>query len=117
MPRSVCDRIADVLSAIDKVERFGRQDRHDDLVVAAVLYELTVVGEAVNALLRADPDLATRWPDIAWRGVVGMRNQLVHEYARVDHAFVWGTVDTDLEPLRDALEAERSRGLRVSGQG
>jgi len=26
MPRSLCDRLADVLSALDKAERFGRRD-------------------------------------------------------------------------------------------
>lgn len=107
MPRSVCNRLADVLSAIDKVERFARLDRSDEVVVAAVLHELTVVGEAVRALLRDDPDLQTNRSDVPWRGIVGMRNRLVHEYENVDAIFVWGTVDQDLEPLRRAIKSER----------
>lgn len=109
-PRQVDDRLADVLSALSKAERFARGDRADELVVAAVLHELTVVGEAVGALLRQDPDLAERHPEIPWRGIVGMRNRLVHEYEDVDLAYVWGTVDDDLQPLRRVIEGERKRG-------
>ncbi|CAN5365503.1 DUF86 domain-containing protein [soil metagenome] len=109
MPRCVCDRLADVLSAIERAERFGRRDRSDDVVVAAVLHELTVVGEAVSALLRDDPDLPERRADLPWRGIVGMRNRLVHEYEIIQAAYVWGTVDEDLEPLRLAVESERDR--------
>ncbi|MBA3373637.1 MAG: DUF86 domain-containing protein [Actinomycetota bacterium] len=109
MPRSLCDRLADVLSALDKAERFGRRDRSDDVVVAAILHELTVVGEAVSVLLRDDPDLLERRPDIPWRGIVGMRNRLVHEYENVEPAYVWGTVDDDLQPLRLAVDSERDR--------
>lgn len=108
-PRTVCDRLADVLSALDKAERFGSRDRSDEVVVAAVLHELTVVGETVRALLREEPDLRDRNPDIPWRGIVGMRNRLVHEYEAVDPAYVWGTVDGDLRPLRRMVEAERAR--------
>lgn len=38
-----------------------------------------------------------------------MRNRLVHEYERVEPAYVWGTVDDDLRPLRLAIERERDR--------
>lgn len=108
-PRNLCDRLADVLSAVDKAVRFGRRDRSDEVVVAAVLHELTVVGEAANAVLRDAPDLPKRRPDIPWRAIVDMRNRLVHEYEKVDAAFVWGTLDDDIEPLRQAVEEERER--------
>ncbi|MPZ89667.1 MAG: DUF86 domain-containing protein, partial [Nitriliruptorales bacterium] len=50
-----------------------------------------------------------RRPDIPWRGIVGMRNRLVHEYEDVEPAYVWGTVDDDLDPLRLTIEGERDR--------
>lgn len=108
-PRSQCDRLADVLSAIHRAVRFGKRDRDHEVVLAAVLHELTVVGEATNAVLRNDPGLPERRPEIPWRAVVSMRNRLVHEYEKVDPAFVWGTLDGDLEPLRLAVEDERRR--------
>ncbi len=108
-PRSPCDRLADVVSAVDRAVSFGERDRNDEVVVAAVLHELTVVGEATNALLRDDPGLPDRRPDIPWRAIVAMRNRLVHECEKVDPDFVWGTLDDDLEPLQEAVEAESIR--------
>lgn len=108
-PRSACDRLADVALAVEKAVSFGQRDRSDEVVIAAVLHELTVVGEATNALLRDDPGLPNRRPDIPWRAIVGMRNRLVHEYERVDAAFVWGTLDEDLAPLRQSVEDEQRR--------
>ena len=106
-PRSLCDRLDDVALAIDRAVRFAQADREDEIVVAAVLHELTVIGEAVNTLLRSDPDLPDRRPGIPWHAIVAMRHRLVHEYDRVDPAFVWGTVDGDLGPLRAAIEQEQ----------
>lgn len=48
-PRSACDRLRDILDAVDKATTFGQRDR-DELATAAALYELIVIGEAVNAL-------------------------------------------------------------------
>ncbi|MEX2395239.1 MAG: HepT-like ribonuclease domain-containing protein [Actinomycetota bacterium] len=104
-PRSVCDRLRDVLEAIDRAIDFASVDR-DELRVAAVLYELIVIGEAVGGL---PDDVLSSYEDAPKRAIVGMRNLAAHEYHRVDAAFVWGTVDDDLPSLRLAVEQERTR--------
>jgi len=43
-------------------------------------------------------------PGIPWREIAGMRNVLAHEYLGVDPVMVWETVQTNLEPLQQALE-------------
>jgi uncharacterized protein with HEPN domain len=104
-PRSPCDRLRDVLAACDKAARFARRDR-DEVATAAALYELIVIGEAVNALpddVLADHDAVPK------SAIVGMRNLAAHEYHRMNDEFVWGTVDSDLPPLRDAVTAELER--------
>lgn len=104
-PRSTCDRLRDILAAIDKAVRFSQRGR-DELATAAALYELIVIGEAVKAL--PDDVLADR-ADVPKSAIVGMRNLAAHEYHRVDDEFVWGTVDVDLPPLRVAATAELER--------
>lgn len=47
----------------------------------AVLYELTVLGEAVK---RLSQEFRDRHPDIPWRNMAGMRDKLIHDYDRVD---------------------------------
>ncbi|HEX9766056.1 MAG TPA: HepT-like ribonuclease domain-containing protein [Nitriliruptorales bacterium] len=106
-PRSTCDRLRDILDAVDKATAFGQRDR-DSMATAAALYELIVIGEAVNAL---PEDAIAEDPAVPRSAIVGMRNLAAHEYHRVNAAFVWGTVDGDLPPLRKAVTAElTSRG-------
>jgi len=53
---------------------------------SAVLHQLLVLGEAVRRL--SEPFRA-RHPQIPWRLMAGMRNQLIHEYDDVDLEEVW----------------------------
>lgn len=73
---------------------------------AAILYELIVIGEAVGKL---PDDVLDGFEDAPKQAIVGMRNLAAHEYHHVDPDFVWGTVDDDLPPLRDAVLAEMQR--------
>ena len=67
----------------------------------AVLYNLVVIGEAVNAL---PADLTHGRPGVPWRDVVDMRNFLSHEYFRVSASLVRRTIDEPLDQLRTVCE-------------
>lgn len=77
-------------------------------LLKAVLYDLLVIGEAVN---RLSDDITRRHPDIPWNRVRGLRNRLVHAYWDVDPEIIWYTVTEHLNPLCVALEIERARLL------
>jgi uncharacterized protein with HEPN domain len=62
---------------------------------------LIEIGEAVKAL---DPDLLASEPDIPWRQISGMRDQLAHRYFDTSHAIVTGTVQYDLPQLESAVD-------------
>ena len=38
-------------------------------------------------------------PEIEWRGIVGMRNYLAHDYGNVDRAVVWDAVTSEFPAL------------------
>ena len=61
-----------------------------------------VIGEALNQLSRSDPAIAARIPHLA--SIVSFRNQLIHGYAKVDHATVWSVIVHSLPPLLKAVE-------------
>jgi uncharacterized protein with HEPN domain len=44
----------------------------------AVILNILVVGEAATRLTECAPDLVARHPEVAWKGVRGMRNRLAH---------------------------------------
>ena len=41
-------------------------------------------------------------PEIEWRGIVGMRNYLAHDYGNVDRAVVWDAVTSEFPALAAA---------------
>jgi uncharacterized protein with HEPN domain len=106
--RGTTQRIDDILAAIVRIKRSeaklieadGEGDE-DSAQVAfdAVLYNLVVIGEAVNAL---PTEITAQEPDVPWRDIVDMRNFLSHEYFRVLVDVVRRTIDEPLEQLRGA---------------
>ena len=78
---------------------------------SAVEREFTIIGEAISRLSRLDPQLFTRITN--GRRIVDFRNQLAHEYERVDDRIVWLIARDDVPTLLaecDALLAERDSG-------
>jgi uncharacterized protein with HEPN domain len=47
--------------------------------------------------------LRTRYPDLAWRGILSLRNVLVHVYLEVDLDTIWDIVEIDLPVLKNQL--------------
>src|SRR5579884_1067383 len=58
-----------------------KQFSEDRRAQAAVLYEITVLGEAVR---RLSSDFRIEHPEIPWREIAGMRDRVVHAYDQVE---------------------------------
>ena len=72
------------------------------MVVSAILREIGIIGEAVNALPEA---VTAKRPEIAWRQIGAMRNFLIHEYFNIDEAVIEDVITHDLDPLTIAVTA------------
>ena len=98
------ERLADILEAIDNIERYAVRGHdafeRDELVQVWVLHHLRVIGEAVRVV---KPQLAGAHPDIPWSSIVGMRNILVHHYFAVDTDLIWRVVENELAPLKQSV--------------
>lgn len=86
-------RLHDLVEALATVESYvAGQDfttfETDRKTVDAVVRNLEIVGEAVNALPQAFRD---QHNEIPWDDVRAMRNILAHAYFRVDLDIVWKT--------------------------
>jgi uncharacterized protein with HEPN domain len=79
-----------------------RTDLDNDRQLAlAILKCIEIVGEASAAI---SVETTSRYPEIPWRQIRGMRNRLIHGYYEIDLNVVWDTVTRNLDPLLAALE-------------
>lgn len=105
MSRETQKRIADILDAIDKCERYVVALDDDpalaEMAVDAIERNLQIIGEATNHLPAEVTDAHT---EIAWPQIRGFRNILVHQYFGVDIEVVRDVIDTHLPPLAEALK-------------
>lgn len=97
-------RLRDILTAIHAIRRHTADDRstfdNDELVRVWVLHHLQIIGEAAA---RLEPTgIAAR--TLPLRGIVGMRNILVHGYFQVDDDLVWTVVEHELTPLEACVQ-------------
>ena len=93
----------DVRDAVDAISTFAGGRAFADYVAdrmprSAVERQFEIIGEALNQLVKVDPELARQIP--ALRRIVGFRNVLIHGYHRIDDPVVWRTIDIELPPLR-----------------
>jgi uncharacterized protein with HEPN domain len=87
---------------LDFVNGFNREMFVDDWKTrSAVLYQLTVVGEAVK---RLSMDFRERNSQIPWALIAGMRDHLIHAYDLVDWDEVWKTSTQDVPDLLQKIE-------------
>jgi uncharacterized protein with HEPN domain len=68
---------------------------------AAVEREFEIIGEALNQLSKAAPDLAAAIPELP--RIIAFRNILIHGYATVDDALVWQVLQEKLPDLERAV--------------
>jgi uncharacterized protein with HEPN domain len=62
---------------------------------------LEILGEAAR---RVSAQTQENLRGIDWRGLVGLRNVLAHEYGSVDHVLLIATAKRSLPPLISSLE-------------
>lgn len=93
----------DILTAIQEIEGFfaSRPLRFDvylsDLCLKrAVERNITIIGEAMNRLLKLAPEIRIT----AARSIVGTRNYVIHSYDSVTDEIMWGIVVNHLPVLK-----------------
>lgn len=65
-----------------------------------VIRQIQIIGEAAK---RVAPVVSSKYSDIPWRDIAGMRDKLVHDYFGVDVEMVWVTATVDLPELKKQI--------------
>lgn len=98
-------RINHILDAIVEIETYisgvSFEDFSDNsMMVYACIKQLEIIGEAANHL---SVSITSKYQDIEWKQIVGLRNVLVHEYFGVDVNVVWDVILYDLPNFKTSI--------------
>ncbi|WP_298142659.1 HepT-like ribonuclease domain-containing protein [Flavobacterium sp.] len=65
----------------------------------AVEREIEIIGEAINKLLKINPEIAISYA----RTIVNLRNKVIHAYDSVDDILIWKIIIKDLPILLEEV--------------
>jgi len=98
--------IQDMLEAIEKIEKYTEsiedldEFKRNNMVADAVLRNLEIIGEAARNI---PEEIRTKYNEIPWNRVVGLRNIVIHGYFVVDLDVIWVIIKEQLPELKDVL--------------
>ena len=99
-------RLEHIQNAINNIEEYVAGKVYEEIVADkilrhAVTWNIQVIGEASNKLSK---EFISAHSGTNWRGVIGMRHVLVHDYYQIDEEGIWNVIEVDLPLLKAQIE-------------
>jgi uncharacterized protein with HEPN domain len=106
MKEEFLDYVEDIIKAMDDALSFVKGMDYEAFVkdrktVYAVIRTLEIIGEATKNI---PPPIKSRYSQIPWKDMAGMRDKVIHAYFGVDLKRVWSTINTDIPNLKPFFE-------------
>jgi uncharacterized protein with HEPN domain len=100
------DYLEDIINAMDAALSFVKGMNYEEFAkdrktIYAVIRALEIIGEAAKNI---PVQVKTRYSQVPWKDMAGMRDKVIHEYFGVDLKRVWSTVNTDIPNLKPCFE-------------
>lgn len=99
--------LSHILDCIEKIQEYTsnlneRDFLNKSLVQDGVIRNLEIIGEATKQL---DKDFRSKYPEIEWKRIAGMRDKLIHDYIGVDLWAVWAVVEKIIPEFKEEIKA------------
>jgi len=106
MPRDYKVYVDDVLTSIHKIKVYtkGLSKKRflgDEKTIDAVVRNLEIIGEAIKKI---PENIRSKYPNVEWRKITGLRDILVHEYFGVDAEIIWDIVHNKIPELDNEIQ-------------
>lgn len=99
------DLLLDILESIEAVEKYTSHGRmifdSDELIQVWVVHHLQIIGEACRMMPK---EIQDGEPNIPWKGIIGMRNILVHQYHSIDPDIIWEMIIRDIPTFKKSIQ-------------
>jgi uncharacterized protein with HEPN domain len=108
--------VEDILKAMDDAQKFVKDINYaifseDTKTNYAVIRALEIIGEATKNIPAA---LKSRYPEVPWKEMAGIRDKVIHAYSTVDLKRVWSTVKQDIPVLKPLFHKDPQRKQRLT---
>ena len=97
--RHILDEVEYLLAHKDEVDQSAFLE--DETRQRAFVRSLEIIGEATK---RVPEDFRTKYPEVPWKQMAGMRDRLIHDYFGVDYDIVWDVLTNHIPPLERQIE-------------
>jgi len=74
----------------------------DTKTIDAVVFNLSQIGELVALV---DNDTKSKYQDIDWISIKGLRNRIVHDYEGIKTIMIWHLISKDIPELLENLHS------------
>jgi len=98
--------LLDIIEAIKRIEVYTNKLSYQDFLQKietqdAVVRNFEIIGEAVKNISKY---LKTKYDNIQWKEIAGMRDKVIHFYFGVNWDIVWGAAKDNLPQLKEKIE-------------
>lgn len=98
--------LEDVLESTGLIEEYIRDMNFDNFgsdrkTIDAVVRNLEIIGEATKNI---PENIRNAHKDIDWKGIIGLRNRIAHEYFGIDTSIIWNIITIELPLYKKKLE-------------
>jgi uncharacterized protein with HEPN domain len=98
-------RLQHILEAIEEIQRYLVAVEfpaflENSMMRFACIKQMEIIGEASNHL---SAELKSKFSEIEWAQIVGMRNVFAHEYFGIDSSLVWEIIKNDIPELKGKI--------------
>jgi len=113
--------LLDIIEAIKRIELYTKELSYQDFLQKietqdAVVRNFEIIGEAVKNISK---NLKTKYNNLQWKEIAGMRDKVIHFYFGVNWDIVWRAAKDSLPPFKEKIERivkviEESKNKKVS---